>query len=178
MAPVSPSPEGVLGALHTFTRGHMHTQTHIYLQMCAHTEIHTHTKTDTSTHTDVYRHRHQSAAGPGPTPRGEHVEELTHSQKRKFLGAGAEGRYRILRSVYLAPEMHASTRVLKRVYAYTGTHSCTHKHAHRHTLLADTGSAFCPAPPPTYRGPQPLHCASGNLGPLAAQGRRGWLCSP
>lgn len=159
-----------------FTHSHagICTHKHTFIYRCVHTQRHTHIhKQDTSTHTDVYRHRHQSAAGPDHTPQEEHVEELTHSQKRKFLGAAAEGRYRILRSVYLAPEMRAFTGVLKRGYAHTGTHSCTHKHAHRHTLLADTGSASCPAPPPKYRGPQPLHCASGNLGPLAAKGRRG-----
>lgn len=121
-------------ALHTFTRTYAHTNT--FISRCVHTQIYTHTKTDTSTHTDVWKHRHQSAAGPGPTPLGEHVEELTHSQKRKFLGAAAGGRCPNVRSVHLAPEMHAP-----RESSHARTRLCTNRHAHRHTLLAGTGSA-------------------------------------
>lgn len=76
-----------------------HTKTFTYTDVCAQRHMHTQ---DTYTHIYPHRRVHTQATSPQPDPASapwgnEHVEELTSSKKRKFLGAVAEERCQTLR---------------------------------------------------------------------------------
>lgn len=134
VAPVSSCSKEALGQSerHTFIPRHMHTQTHIHLHRCVHTQRHMHTRKHTHPPTQTCAHIDTSQQpNPAPCTWGNLWKSLYVPRKGSFLGAAAE-RCRTLRSVNLAPEMHASreyhmhSRIYANTHAHTGRHEGTH----------------------------------------------------
>lgn len=159
---MAPCPEGAGGQrlLHTFTGRHMRTQTRSH----RHRRVHT----GTCAHKNTHPHRGVHTRAPVNSPTralalGEHEEEPTRSQKRKFLGAADE---EMLNPewVDLTPEMHAS-RVSTRAHAF--------KRTHRHTLLEGTDPRPTAHHPLRAGDPTPGTAPPGTWGRSRRRGARG-----